>query len=280
MATVVEEVGTMVAENVAEILRSADGAQPAPNQSVWGVLADGGWQTISADPENGMELREILEVARVTGRFPYSTPLVPTLLAGRWFDLDEEQLARGIVPVLRRGSEAVAPYYSEGVIFLDGTGSPVMANPASTQSFSLLAPVAVFAEDTVGLSGGQLAEARAAFAAVAVGAADAVIIKAVEWAQTREQFGQKIKGFQAVRHHLANAHIAREQAWTAAIAAAHEPENAGRWAHQAFALARTAIELGIKVHGGVGFTWEVGLQHFLDHVVELDSLLGENYDRP
>jgi alkylation response protein AidB-like acyl-CoA dehydrogenase len=280
MATVVEEVGTMVAENVAEILRSADGAQPAPSQSVWGVLADGGWQTISADPENGMELREILEVARVTGRFPYSTPLVPTLLAGRWFDLDEDQLARGIVPVLRRGSEAVAPYYTEGVTVLDGTGSPVTADPASTQSFSLLAPVAVFAEDTVGLSGGQLAEARAAFAAVAVGAADAVIIKAVEWAQTREQFGQKIKGFQAVRHHLANAHIAREQAWTAAIAAAHEPENAGRWAHQAFALARTAIELGIQVHGGVGFTWEVGLQHFLDHVIELDSLLGENYDRP
>lgn len=280
MATVVEEVGTMVAENVAEILRSADGAQPALNQSVWGVFADGGWQTISADPENGMELREILEVARVTGRFPYSTPLVPTLLAGRWFDLDEDQLARGIVPVLRRGSEAVAPYYMQGVTVLDGTGSPVAANPASTQSFSLLVPVAVFAEDTLGLSGGQLAEARAAFAAVAVGAADAVIIKAVEWAQTREQFGQKIKGFQAVRHHLANAHIAREQAWTAAIAAAHEPQNAGRWAHQAFALARTAIELGIQVHGGVGFTWEVGLQHFLDHVIELDSLLGENYDRP
>jgi hypothetical protein len=280
MATVVEEVGTMVAENVAEVLRSADGAQPAPNRRAWGVLADGGWQTISSDPENGMELREILEAARVTGRFPYSTPLVPTLLAGRWFDLDEDQLARGIVPVLRRGSEAVAPYYMEGVTVLDGTGSPVAAHPASTQSFSLLVPVAVFAEDTVGLSGSQLAEARAAFAAVAVGAADAVIIKAVEWAQTREQFGQKIKGFQAVRHHLANAHIAREQAWTAAIAAAHEPENAGRWAHQAFALARTAIELGIQVHGGVGFTWEVGLQHFLDHVIELDSLLGENYDRP
>lgn len=280
MATVVEEVGTMVAENVAEILRSADGALPAPNQSIWGVLADGGWQTISADSENGMELREILEVARVTGRFPYSTPLVPTLLAGRWFDLDEEQLARGAVPVFHRGSEAVVPYYTEGLTVIDGTGSLVTANPTSTQIFSLLVPTAIFPEDTVGITERQLAEAGAAFAAVAVGAADAVITKTVEWAQTREQFGQKIKAFQAVRHHLANAHIAREQAWTAAIAAAHEPENAGRWAHQAFALSRTAIELGIQVHGGVGFTWEVGLHHFLDHVIELDSLLGENHDRP
>ncbi|WP_082763548.1 acyl-CoA dehydrogenase family protein [Frondihabitans sp. PAMC 28766] len=112
------------------------------------------------------------------------------------------------------------------------------------------------------------------FAAVAVGCADIVLTRSIDWARTREQFGQPIKGFQAVRHMLADAHIAREQAWTAAIAARHEAFRADVWAAQAFTLARRSIELGIQVHGGVGYTWEVGLQHHLDQVLELDSLFG------
>ncbi|WP_167138540.1 acyl-CoA dehydrogenase family protein [Diaminobutyricimonas sp. TR449] len=275
MSTVVEEVGTLVADNVREILESASGSPAAPNEKIWTVLAEGGWGTISADPDNGMELRDILEVARITGRFPYSTPIVSTLLAGRWFELDEEQLAIGVVPALRRGKDVVAPYYSEGVMVVDGSGSPVEAAPLSVESFSLLTPVAVLPDGTTEIDGSKLVEARAAYVAVAVGCADAVIEQSVAWAQTREQFGQPIKGFQAVRHHLANAHIAREQAWTAAIAAAHEPEASARWARQGFSLVRTAIELGIQVHGGVGFTWEVGIQHFLNQVIELDSILGE-----
>jgi alkylation response protein AidB-like acyl-CoA dehydrogenase len=274
MSTVVEEVGTMVAENVSEILESAQGAPAGPNERIWSVLAEGGWGAISADPDNGMELRDILEVARVSGRYAYSTPIVSTLLAGRWFGLDEGTLARGVVPALRRGSEIVAPYFSEGAVVVDGSGRPVEGVAGSPHPFSLLAPVAVLPGDTEWVEGERLVETRAAFVAVAVGCADAVIDRSVAWAQTREQFGQAIKGFQAVRHHLANAHIAREQAWTAAIAAAHEPERSGRWAQQGFALVRTAIELGIQVHGGVGFTWEVGLQHYLDQVIELDSIVG------
>lgn len=275
MSTVIEEVGTLVAEKVSEILDGVQDAPPAPNARVWSVLAEGGWGAISADPDNGMELRDILGVARISGRHPYSTPIVSTLLAGRWFDLSAEQLAAGVVPVLARGAEVVAPYYTGDVVVIDGGGAPVEAEPVSVESFSLLAPVAHLPAGTTPVEGGNLVEARAAYVAVAVGCADAVIDRSVAWAQTREQFGQPIKGFQAVRHLLANAHIAREQAWTASIAAAHEPERSVRWARQGFSLARTAIELGIQVHGGVGYTWEVGLQHYLDQVIELDSILGD-----
>jgi alkylation response protein AidB-like acyl-CoA dehydrogenase len=275
MSTVVEEVGTLVAENVGTILGSVQDAPPAPNPTIWSVLSEGGWGAISADPENGMEVRDILEVARVSGRFAFSTPIVSTLLAGRWFDLSDEQLAAGVAVAVRRGDEVVAPYASDEVIVIDGAGEAVTTEPLATGTFSLLAPVAVLPGGTTPIDGAYLIEARAAFVAVAVGCADAVIDRSIVWAQTREQFGQALKGFQAVRHHLANAHIAREQAWTAAIAAAHEPERSARWARQGFSLARTAIELGIQVHGGVGFTWEVGLQHFLDQVVELDSILGD-----
>lgn len=276
MSTVVEEVGTLAAENVRNILQGVTDAPPAPHAGLWSTLAEGGWGTISADPENGMELREILEVARITGRFPYSTPIVSTLLAGRWFDLDEETLDRGVVPALARGAEVVAPYYSPDSAVVDGSGALVQPEADAVRTFSLLSPLAMLPGGTQPLSGVELVEARAAYVAVAVGCADAVIDRSVAWAQTREQFGQPIKGFQAVRHHLANAHIAREQAWTSAIAAGHDPERSARWARQGFALARTAIELGIQVHGGVGYTWEVGLQHFLDQVIELDSILGND----
>lgn len=274
MSTVVEEIGAVVAENVAEILRSDADAPPEPNARIWSALAEGGWAAASADPEVGMELRDLLEVARVTGRHAYSTPLVATLLAGRRFDLDEKTLSRGVVPALRRGGQVVAPYHCAGVALVDAAGAIVSAEPSTVERFSLLVPVAVLPEDTAPIDGAALAEARAAFTAVAVGCADAVIARSVDWVQTREQFGQAIKGFQAVRHHLANAHIAREQAWTAAIAAAHEPDRSHRWARQGFSLARTAIELGIQIHGGVGYTWELGLQHYLAQVIELDSILG------
>ena len=89
MSSVVEEIGIMAAENVAEILDSGARAAAKPNAELWSTLAEGGWASITADTENGMELRDILEVARVTGRYAYTTPLVSTLLAGRWYDLDE-----------------------------------------------------------------------------------------------------------------------------------------------------------------------------------------------
>ena len=274
MPTVVSEVGTMVAENVASILASVDGTPPAPNAQVWQTLSSGGWGAIAADPENEVGLRDILEVARSTGSFPYTTPLVATLLAGRWHGFDEEQLSSGVALVLSQDGEAVAPYYSEGVQLLDGTGALREAVPSFVDDFSLLNQVAAVAPDTVPVEGRQLDEVRASYLAVATGCADAAISTACAWAETREQFGQAIKGFQAVRHHLADAHIAREQVWTTAIAAAHEGEDSARWAKQGFALARTAIELSIQVHGGVGFTWEVGLQHYLNQVLALDSLLG------
>ncbi|KGJ73460.1 hypothetical protein GY21_11145 [Cryobacterium roopkundense] len=276
MSTIVQEMGAMAASSVREILDSGQGSPAAPNPQLWSILSDGGWGSISSDLENGVELRDILEVARVSGRYPYSTPIVSTLLAGRWFELDDDQLESGIVPAVRRGAQVVAPYYSDGVAVVDGLGGIIAASPSAAEPFSLLSPLAVLPSSTTVLSEAHLGELRAAFLAVAVGCADAVIDASIAWSTTREQFGQPIKGFQAVRHHLANAHIAREQAWTAAIAAAHEPARSAAWARQGFALARTSIELGIQVHGGVGFTWEVGLHHYLNHIIELQSVLGDD----
>ncbi|MFC0531456.1 acyl-CoA dehydrogenase family protein [Phytohabitans kaempferiae] len=271
MTVLVDEIGAIAAENVATILTNA------PAQA-WAKLVEGGWAALGADPDADLGIRDLQEIARAAGRFDTATPLVPTLLAGRWFRPDPQTLAGGVSLALPRGDEVVVSYVTDTVVVLDARGKPLPHDlgGARREEFSQVMPLAVFEAPVAGpaLAAEHAAELRAVLAAVAVGCVDAVADRSVEWVQTREQFGRPIKAFQAVRHHLANLHIAREQAWTAAIAGAHEPETALTWARQACELATTAIELAIQVHGGVGFTEEVGLHHFLNHVLQIESLLG------
>ena len=105
-------------------------------------------------------------------------------------------------------------------------------------------------------------------AADAFGAASHLIDLTVEYAKTREQFGQKIAQFQAVKHQLARLALDIEPTrglfWYAAYAVDHLPEDGERAAalakshitDRALHAARTVVEL----HGGLGFTWECDVQ--------------------
>lgn len=268
MSVIVDEVGAIAADSVSTILeQSADGA--------WAKLVAGGWAGLGADPEADLAVRDILEIARIAGRSATPTPLVTTLLAGRWFRPENGTLETGVAFAVPRGDQVVVPYATPGATVLDAQGGRVPSGDSRTEDFSDVMPLAVLsAPAAVDWSDQHVAELHAVLAAVTVGCTDAVVERSVAWVQTRQQFGRTISSFQAVRHHLANMHIAREQAWTAAIAAAHEPGQATAWSRQACELSITAIETGIQVHGGVGFTAEVGLQLFLDHVLQIQSLLG------
>ncbi|MFG2956196.1 acyl-CoA dehydrogenase family protein [Streptomyces sp. NPDC048291] len=118
----------------------------------------------------------------------------------------------------------------------------------------------------------------AVLAAEAVGAADRALERTVEYVKQREQFGRAIGSFQAVKHRLADVHVAvraaRSAAYYAAWATVHETGGAersapleGRWRAtggpagglalaQALEALRTAAGEGIQLHGGIGFTWE------------------------
>jgi hypothetical protein len=271
MTVLVDEVGVLAAENIDRILSNAP-------SDAWAKLVEGDWSALGADPDADLGVRELQEIARVTGRHDITSPLLPTLLAGRWFRPDPQTLATGLGIALPRGDQSVVPYYTETMVVVDPQGTPLAVDsPVRTwEEFSAVMPMAVLEPRPTAapMSPDQTAELHAVLAAVAVGCADAVADRSVDWVQTREQFGRRIMAFQAVRHHLANLHLAREQAWTAAIACAHETEAAAVWSRQTCELATTAIELGIQVHGGVGFTAEVGLHHFLAHVLQIQALLG------
>ncbi|MER5182910.1 acyl-CoA dehydrogenase family protein [Streptomyces sp. NPDC002896] len=105
--------------------------------------------------------------------------------------------------------------------------------------------------------------AAAVIAAEAVGAADRVVERTVEYVRQREQFGRTVGSFQAVKHRLADIYVrvraARSAAYYAAWAAAAdsgEPAVGGLALAQALEALRTAASEAVQLHGGIGFAWE------------------------
>ncbi|GAA2651811.1 acyl-CoA dehydrogenase family protein [Streptomyces vastus] len=103
--------------------------------------------------------------------------------------------------------------------------------------------------------------AAATLAAEAVGAADRVLERTVEYVRQREQFGRAIGSFQAVKHRLADLYVqvqaARSAAYYSAWATAASDERVGGLAlAQALEAFRATASEGVQLHGGIGFTWE------------------------
>jgi alkylation response protein AidB-like acyl-CoA dehydrogenase len=122
----------------------------------------------------------------------------------------------------------------------------------------------------------QLVDAASVLlAADAFGAAHQLIRATVDYVKTRQQFGQPIAQFQAVKHQLANMALdvdpARGLWWYAAHAFDHAPADASRSAalakshvtDRAQDVARSAVE----AHGGIGFTWECDVQIWFKRVM-------------
>lgn len=103
------------------------------------------------------------------------------------------------------------------------------------------------------------------------GIADRMLMTAVEYAKTREQFGKPIGSFQAIKHRCADMAVAveagRSAAYYAFWAVSEGDPDAARAASMAKAycgeVARFVCNEAIQVHGGMGFTWELGLHRYL-----------------
>jgi len=130
---------------------------------------------------------------------------------------------------------------------------------------------------------GRLRDAGlAVLAADAFGAAWRLVQMTVEYAKSRQQFGQPIAQFQAVKHQLADMATSIEPArglfWYAAHAWDHLPDEAPRAAavakhhltERAAEIARAAVEL----HGGLGFTWECDVHIWMKRVLFDRAFLG------
>jgi alkylation response protein AidB-like acyl-CoA dehydrogenase len=126
---------------------------------------------------------------------------------------------------------------------------------------------------------------RAAVGAAAemLGAARKCLEMSVEYAKVREQFGQPIGTFQAIKHACAemlmeveNAHAATYYAAWALDAGAPDAAMAASVAKSYVGeAARKVCGASIQVHGGIGFTWDYDLHLYFKRAKHLEALYGD-----
>lgn len=127
-----------------------------------------------------------------------------------------------------------------------------------------------------------LAGYRQSLVAQLLGAAATGLDMACAYAREREQFGKPIGSYQGIKHQLADAWMALDNARLSALYAAAALD--GRlpdWRFACAAAELTAIEgaqqvahTNLQVHGGIGFTWEHDAHLVLKRVQHLAARLG------
>jgi alkylation response protein AidB-like acyl-CoA dehydrogenase len=138
------------------------------------------------------------------------------------------------------------------------------------------------AQATVQGGPGRLRQALLLVSAMQVGLAESVCSMAVEYSKIREQFGQPIGAFQAIKHKCANlsmaAEAARAQLMLAALACAGDLPEADFLVHATALVATEAAQANarenIQIHGGIGYTAESRAHLFLKRSHLNEWLLG------
>jgi hypothetical protein len=220
---------------------------PVPGASVVGA-GDGTTVTLSGLLVGRRSGAGLLAPVTVRGEMAWVAVSTPGLLSTR--------PVAGLDPAL-----GIAEVSAEGV-----SATIVTAGPQATTLWSAVAT-----------------SGRRALGYQIVGAVGHMIDLAVAHARDRVQFGRPIGSFQAVRHRLADAYVAREAAAGALDAAwdADDQYLAGMLAKSlAGRAARIAGTHCQQVLAGIGFTAEHAFHRFLARALVLDSVLGSATELP
>jgi alkylation response protein AidB-like acyl-CoA dehydrogenase len=292
---------------VREAWTSADGRVPG----LWGKLAEAGVLGVLApEDEGGLGLTEIDLVLLLEehGRAAVPEPVteaaavaVPLL---RDFARDPHRAAwlcavasgQAIVSVGLSGGPVLGAESAD--VLLLAHGDEVHAVPRSEARLEAqpsidgarrLARVAwtpgaatLVTADPAALAGARDRGAVAA-AAELLGLARAMLDVTVEYAKTRKQFGLPIGGFQAVKHHLADAVVAIEMAapvvYRAAYALAGREADRSIAASMAKAVASDAAVLmvrkALQCHGAIGYAFENDLHMWMKRAWALAAAWGD-----
>ncbi|MEV6835339.1 acyl-CoA dehydrogenase family protein [Streptomyces sp. NPDC051133] len=232
-----------------EELRAAVDTPGRLDRALWRALGEAGFFALrlpEADGGVGLGLPEAVLVFEEAGRALLPGPLVAT------------HLAAGSVPGAASGETVVAAVDGELVEWLDAA-DVVRGDTSGAVPLRSLDPLTpVHRVPRTGRPGRPVPEAVLLTAAEQLGTAARVCELAVEHARAREQFGQPIGAFQAVKHLCADLLVRAETARAAVYAASVTADPADIAA--ARLLADEAAVRGardcLQVHGGMGFTWE------------------------
>lgn len=251
----------------------ADGTSPLS----WDAIQEGGWDLVGLrEDAGGAELRDLVAIAQAWGGRLVPLPYLETVLAKR--HSEAARVSDGAITfalplaTLRTQERSYVPFGAiEGVGLATGLGAghdSIVAVPTgSPDTLDIAARGIEISGKPTEFSDEAAREIAVVYAASAVGATRRLLELGVEFAKERQQFGKPIGSFQAVKHQLADVLIDVESAETAVIWASVTTDQAMRGA--AFAVRRCldAADRVLQVHGGLGFTWEMGLHFYLRHIL-------------
>jgi alkylation response protein AidB-like acyl-CoA dehydrogenase len=277
------------AANLPGAVRAWSAGDVAPGRKVWEQLANLG-VTALAVPEkfDGLEAHPVdLVVALerlgrwcVPGPVAESIAVAPVLLADddRCADLAVGELIATVAmpPQVPRAVDAD----TAGLVLL-ATDNGITEAATAEQHESVDPSRRLY--DVTPTGGAWQADVQRAYefgalatAAQLVGAAEALLNDAVDYAKQRTQFGRAIGSYQAIKHKLADVHIAIELArplvYGAALSLAPRDVSAAKAAASEAAL--LAARSGLQTHGAIGFTQEHDLSLWLLRVQALRSAWG------
>lgn len=266
------------------------------DQPSWDALMALGLAGILS-PDSGMGLLDAALVSEMAGEAAAAGPLIGQMLAVAAVSRSSNDAARAnldalvegtSIATLALGDSAYVPCAQAAQFFLTGTrDGPISlveagdgvtietvrstdrSRPVSKVAFAGAATHELFAAGDP--TAARLFDAALVLiAADALGGAQKCTDMSVAYAKEREQFGQPIGQFQALKHQLAQMALevepARAQLWYAAYAHDAELDDAARSAAMAKAhlcdvYVRSA-RAAVAAHGGIGYTWEYGLNYW------------------
>jgi alkylation response protein AidB-like acyl-CoA dehydrogenase len=254
---------------------------------VWARTAEQGWPAILVPEEHdglGLGMVEAQVIARALGAGVAPGPWRGTVLAAEAFRLAGSpaqqaswlpRLAAGDVVgacTLRGAAPGTLPAVEYGgladvIIARSGAGLAVVERTAATPRAGYDGTVRLAdVEATAGeaLPGADAAAVAELVAADLVGLAREALTRTVAYDRDRQQFGVPVGSFQAIKHALADLHVAVTLAEHAVLYAAHALDAGLDDVELAVAVAKAkagdaalgATAAMIQYHGGIGYTWE------------------------
>ncbi|MBV9923098.1 MAG: acyl-CoA/acyl-ACP dehydrogenase [Pseudonocardia sp.] len=266
---------------------AGDGNPPA----LWKAAGEQGWLAVTVPEEFdglGLGLLEAQVIARELGAGVAPGPWRGTVLAAEAIRLagsDEQKAAwlprlaagaavgalaargsaPGLLPAVEYGAIADVVVAPACLLVTSATTAPRGSYDGTVR----LADVAVETVEELPGAGHEVeagirARAAVLVAADLVGIAREALTRTVAYDRDRKQFGVPVGSFQAIKHTLADLHVAITMAEHAVLYAAHAVDVGSDDTPLAVAVAKAkasdvavaSAAAMIQYHGGIGYTWE------------------------
>jgi alkylation response protein AidB-like acyl-CoA dehydrogenase len=275
-----------LASGLSEVLKGmtvegrAAEADGESRRKYWSELVRDEWPLLGVQEDgDGLSTVDLCRVAEEWGRAMPPVPLMPTVLARRWGGpaADATNGTPLTVALPAGPGTSWVPFADfPGVQVVGWEAVPVPVDAGAWQDVDAFAPTCTVGtavrEST--LPADQVAEMQVLGLAEVLGTASQALADSVEYTKGRHQFGRPIGSFQAVQHLLADMQRDVEIGRSLVLCAAHATDATLRDAALAegFLRSRTVVEGAIQAHGGMGFTWELGLHYSLRHIIALAKI--------